>query len=43
MVMLASAAALAADSPITVRDQEALAKSWPDYLSVYKALGGKAE
>lgn len=43
MVMLASAAALAASAPVTVKDTEALTKSWPDYLSVYRALGGKAE
>lgn len=43
MVMLASAAAVAADAPITVSGAESLAKSWPDYLSVYRALGGKVE
>ena len=43
MVMLASAAALAADGPVTVPDAEALDKSWPSYLDAYRSLGGKAE
>lgn len=43
MVMLASLAALRADAPVTVRGVEALTKSWPDYLAVYRGLGGKAE
>ena len=43
MVMLASLAALRADAPVTVRGVEALTKSWPDYLTVYRGLGGKAE
>ena len=43
MVMLASIAALRCDAPITVTHVEALAKSWPDYLQVYRDLGGKAE
>ncbi len=43
MVMLASVAAAVADAPVTVPDTDALAKSWPDYLTVYRALGGKAE
>ena len=43
MVMLASLAALRADAPVTVPGAEALTKSWPDYLAVYRALGGKAE
>ncbi len=43
MVMLASLAALRADAPVTVRGVEALTKSWPDYLSEYRGLGGKAE
>ncbi len=43
MVMLASIAALAADGPVTVADTDALAKSWPDYLDTYRALGGQAE
>ena len=43
MVMLASAAALAADGPVTVPDAEALDKSWPSYLEAYRSLGGRAE
>ena len=43
MVMLLSAAAAIAQKPVTVRGVEALEKSWPDYLDVYRALGGKAE
>ena len=43
MVMLASIAALRGDAPITVNHVETLAKSWPDYLRVYRALGGRAE
>ena len=43
MVMLASAAALAADGPVTVQDAEALDKSWPSYLDAYRSLGGRAE
>ena len=43
MIMLASAAALVADGPVTVTGTEALSKSWPDYLDVYRSLGGKAE
>ncbi|MBR5345424.1 MAG: 3-phosphoshikimate 1-carboxyvinyltransferase [Clostridia bacterium] len=43
MIMLASAAALIADGPVTVTGTEALAKSWPDYLEVYRSLGGQAK
>ena len=44
MVMLASAAATICAGGVTVDGaEEALAKSWPDYLTVYRALGGKAE
>ena len=42
MVMLASAAALCSEGPVTVEDAEALDKSWPQYLEVYRALGGDA-
>ncbi|MBQ8161038.1 MAG: 3-phosphoshikimate 1-carboxyvinyltransferase [Clostridia bacterium] len=41
MVMLASIAALVCEEPLTVHGVESLEKSWPDYLEVYKALGGK--
>ena len=41
MVMLASMAALCSDAPVSISDPEALEKSWPDYLNVYRALGGK--
>ena len=43
MVMLASVAASLAENPVTVAGTEALNKSWPEYVSVYKQLGGKAE
>lgn len=43
MVMLASIAALYADAPVTVTDAQALNKSWPTYLDVYRHLGGKTE
>ena len=42
MVMLLSLAATVCQEPVTVRGVEALNKSWPDYLAVYTALGGKA-
>ena len=41
MVMLASIAASVAAEPVTVPGAEALNKSWPEYLKVYEALGGK--
>lgn len=43
MVMLGSIAATVAQQPVTISGVEALNKSWPEYLNVYKALGGKAE
>ncbi len=43
MVMLASIAATVAAEPVTVQGVQALNKSWPDYVSVYQQLGGKAE
>ena len=43
MVMLASLAASVAKEPVTVLGTECLAKSWPEYLAVYRSLGGKAE
>jgi len=43
MVMLGSIAASVAQEPVTICGLEALSKSWPEYLKVYKALGGKAE
>lgn len=43
MVMLASIGASVADGPVVVRDVEALNKSWPEYLNVYRSLGGRAE
>ena len=43
MVMLLSAAAAVAEKPVTVLGVDALEKSWPDYLAVYRSLGGKAE
>ncbi len=43
MVMLASIAATVADGPVQVEGVESLNKSWPEYLNVYRQLGGKAE
>ena len=43
MVMLASVAALCSDGPVVISDPEALAKSWPEYLNVYRGLGGLTE
>ena len=43
MVMLASIGASIAAGPVEVTDAEALDKSWPGYLSVYRALGGIAQ
>ena len=41
--MLAAIAAAKAAAPVTVRGTEALNKSWPEFVSVYRQLGGKAE
>lgn len=43
MVMLASVAGLCCGAPIRVTGAEALNKSWPGYLEVYRQLGGVAE
>lgn len=43
MVMLAAIAALKAEKPVTVAGTNALNKSWPEFLNVYRMLGGKAE
>ena len=43
MVMLAAAAAMKADAPVTLSGTEALAKSWPGFLDAYRSLGGRAE
>ncbi|MBR4081765.1 MAG: 3-phosphoshikimate 1-carboxyvinyltransferase [Clostridia bacterium] len=43
MVMLASAAALRCQEPVTVTEAAALSKSWPGYLGVYAQLGGRVE
>ena len=43
MVMLASIAALLCDESVQVGGVEALDKSWPDYLNVYRTLGGIAQ
>lgn len=43
MVMLASIAGLCCDAPIRIEGAEALNKSWPGYLEVYRQLGGVAE
>lgn len=43
MVMLASIAASIAQEPVLVHGVNALEKSWPDYVHVYRQLGGRAE
>lgn len=43
MVMLGATAATIAKEPVTVQGVQALNKSWPEFINVYKALGGKAE
>ena len=43
MVMLAAIAAVDAQQPVTVAGTNALNKSWPEFLNVYRTLGGKAE
>ena len=43
MVMLAAVAAAKAELPVTVAGTEALNKSWPEFITVYKQLGGIAE
>ena len=43
MVMLASIAATVAQEPVLVEAVNNLNKSWPDYVNVYRKLGGKAE
>ncbi len=43
MVMLASIAASVAQEPVTVAGVESINKSWPEYVAVYRQLGGKAE
>ncbi len=43
MVMLGSMAASVAQEPVSICGVEALGKSWPEYLNVYRALGGKEE
>ena len=43
MVMLGAVAASIAKEPVVVSGVEALNKSWPEFINVYKQLGGKAE
>ena len=43
MVMLAAIAAAKAEGPVTVAGVGALNKSWPEFINVYRQLGGKAE
>lgn len=43
MVMLGMIAASVAEAPVTVTGVEALNKSWPEFINVYKNLGGIAE
>jgi len=41
--MLASIAALCSSEPVLISDPQAIEKSWPEYLNVYRALGGITE
>ncbi len=43
MVMLASMAALCATDGVAIHGAEALNKSWPEYLAVYRSLGGQTK
>ncbi len=43
MVMLGAVAATIAQEPVTVQGVQALNKSWPEFINVYKELGGKTE
>lgn len=43
MVMLAAMAAAQAEQPVRIAGTNALNKSWPDFIEVYRQLGGKAE
>ncbi len=43
MVMLGAVAATVAKEPVTIQGVQALNKSWPEFVDVYKMLGGKAE
>ena len=43
MVMLAAIAALDSEAPVRVAGVNALNKSWPEFVQVYRQLGGKAE
>ena len=43
MVMLAAIAAAKAAQPVVVQGTDALNKSWPEFVNVYRQLGGKAE
>lgn len=43
MVMLGAIAASVAQKPVTIRGVQALNKSWPGFMEVYRSLGGKAE
>jgi len=43
MVMLGTVAASVAEEPVTVSGVQALEKSWPEFINVYKQLGGKAQ
>ena len=41
MIMLASMAAMVCEGPVYADDVSALSKSWPEYLDVYRRLGGQ--
>lgn len=42
LVLLAALAALVAEGPLAVSGAEVLDQSWPGFLALYQALGGKA-
>lgn len=43
IIMAACAAALGTQNEVTVTDAGAVRKSWPEFFSVYRSLGGKAD
>ena len=42
IVMAAAVAATRADSPVTITDAEAVAKSYPSFFETFRELGGQA-
>ena len=43
IVMAAAVAACICESPVVIRDAQAVNKSYPDFFEDYKKLGGKAD